>query len=103
MAWRVVGHHGGRPSPRRPLWNVRGREGADGREPRGKCESVVIGAWVYQPPLRLRFWVELTDLVPTDVCLAVAGASATIASDALMNPFDGAVILLFPSPCATAD
>jgi len=34
--------------------------------------------------------VELTNLVPADV-LAVAGASATIASDALMNPFDGAV------------
>jgi hypothetical protein len=44
MAWRVVGHHGGWPSACRPLWNVRGGEGADGREPRGKSEPVVVGA-----------------------------------------------------------
>jgi len=44
MAWRVFGDHGSWPSARRTLWDVRGREGADGREPRGKREPVVIGA-----------------------------------------------------------
>lgn len=44
MAWRLFGDHGRRPSARRTLWDVRGHEGANGRESRGKREPVVIGA-----------------------------------------------------------
>jgi len=44
--------------------------------------------------LQVRFIGQIRKLAETVV--AIAGATATVASDALMNPFDGKYINLFP-------
>lgn len=41
----------------------------------------------------VRCMIIMLEEMDTDRHAAVSGASATIASDALMNPFDGAIII----------
>ena len=78
VARRVLGHTRRRTSPRNPFWHLRSRKGTRGRQPRWKSMAGDVCVPVYRIPF-----------TGSRLGLALAGASATIASDALMNPFDG--------------
>lgn len=98
MARRVFSDTWGGTCARSAFWDVRGCEGACGRQQRWK--PVASNLYVSRTAIPLNT-LSSASLVSVSVfrgafvddhshsAIALAGASATIASDALMNPFDG--------------